>query len=306
MRKTLASLLITSTIFIGCKSNTYKEKNLQKEYPSQINLEYLCDTPIEKRDLQLEIYIEPSEQINDIQEGREKIANYLIEFFSRHSINCKISYTNSPIKPKSHPDQIGIEIYDSKRDVADRYLELCPEEGPNSKGRLISAFAFAFAGTEKRIILTRTDWQTFRYELNKKDKKDYLNIKIEDETVGDLILRTTAQTLSHEIGHCLGLPHIEVISPTPFKMKNGEKNIMTEGDLPLEKLEDNPLGADFNELQVKIIHSFLAENNVWIEFNKNNRRINPMWKSIAEKTNLEYRELSTKEIIEVLKQMVKN
>ena len=244
-------------------------------------LEDLCDTPVEERELTLDVHIEPSEDIWDYREHKEELFGYIQEFFAEHKIKCKIRYHSSPLEEHTKPNEIGVEIRASDFSIARRAYQLKKEmTAPNIRGQAI---------TNKGIALVNGGWEEFRGKKTEKEIEELFSLTIEEMTMKEYILRNNANLITHEVLHCLGLFHANSFYPNPVPIyQNNIPNIMTY--YPTDFFSSQILGANISDLQVKLIHSYIAGNASFKAFSTSYRDLNIYLANIAIDNNLELHE----------------
>lgn len=276
MRKHLALTALLLPL-ISCTTPDPITLNTANQIRPSYKLEDLCDTPVEERELTLNVHIEPSEDIWDYHEHREELFGYIQEFFAEYKIKCKIRYRSSPLEEHTKPNEIGVEIRDSEPSISKRSYELSRETTDESiKGRAI---------TTEGIALVNGGWEEFRGKKTRKEIKELFSITIEEMTMQEYILRNNANLITHEILHCLGLFHPNEFSPDLINTYENEiPNIMSYASP--EFSSSLVLGANMTSLQERLIHSYIAGNGSFKAFVGSHKDMNIYLENIAKDNNI--------------------
>ena len=254
-------------------------------------LEELCDTEIEEKELNLHVYIEPSEIIWDYHTYKDEIFSYVSSFFREQQIICNIHYSKTPLNRRFlKPNEVGIEIFESKRKMAKRYYDMNSKQKRNKiEGVAFLNFVKGYAETRDGIALIDGSWEEFRTFLTKEEVLEQFKIEHEGMTLKEHLFRINAGNICHEILHCLGLFHPGdfrpgLVKPHLKKGPNEIPNIMTFYSSVFTK--EYPMGYFLSELQGKFIHSFIAGNNFYRAFSDSNMDTEHFIKNIARENNL--------------------
>ena len=250
----------------GCqKQNNSNNPPVKYSIPfnPSYKLEDLCDTEIYEKEIVLNVYLEPSEKLWDYHEYKDEIFKYVKEFFKEQKISCNVVYSKEEFKGFNAPNMFGLEIWDSGEKMADRYSELITRiktPGVNSELRSMKGWAVT---RENIALLNRwEDWDEdmLRKEIESQLKESHpYNKKM---TKKEYLFKVNAANICHELLHCMTLFHPKDFNYALVKdNKEGIPNIMSYGNPNFKK--GHFLGYQTNELQKKLIHSFVSGNNTY-------------------------------------------
>ncbi|HJN56672.1 MAG: hypothetical protein QF436_04000 [Candidatus Woesearchaeota archaeon] len=270
------------------EANFRKQANIiasqQAQKPSY-KLEDLLDTEIKERDLTLHVYIQPSQTLWDYHDYRNELFGYVKSFFAQNKINCNIIYSDTRKDYNSH-NELGVEVLDSGDEIVNRYFELFSQqnkfEGSITANRL--KISKGYAVTQKGIALVNGGWEEFREDTSRKDKKYYYEndgVMLNKEN----ILRQNAGIIVHEVLHCMSLFHPNDFYPALVSTKQENiPNVLSH--LNPEFSDELPLGYGIADLQLRLMHSFLAGNNTYKAFVHAIRILDVFEIMIAKENNL--------------------
>lgn len=252
---------------IGCSIETKINKPPIVHKHVSYELSDLCDTPLTRKKLTLNVFIQPSEKLWDYHLYRAELFSYISKFFSQNNIDCEINYSSQQFKEFLEPSEKGLEILVSDEELLKRSFELSPviekekeqqeiKKRSNSKG---------YAITKKGIAILNGTWEEFRDYMSIKEQKEFFKGSYKKLSIKEFILRQNANNICHEVLHCTGLWHPESLYPILINRFEGKiPNVMSYQN-PV--LKDNlPIGANLSLLQQRILHSSIAGNNAYKAF----------------------------------------
>jgi len=274
----------------GCNLN----KKSEIVYPELINkrvsyrFQDLCDTDVDWKDININVYIKPSELLWEYHKYNEDIFNYVKEFFKKQKINCGVVYSNKQFKQFNSSNEFGLEILDSKREKEDRYWQLFTgieevlEDNPldliNKTSHAVTraGVVLTYGVCESGKGMNQEEINIFLKKLYQKDKS--------------FLLRNRASHFCHEILHCMGLFHPEAFIENLIE-KTETPNIMLKTPKYPKSTEHNLLGYCLNPLQQKLIHSFIAGNNNYKAFIDSQKDLIFYIENLAEVNGLKLRQI---------------
>lgn len=253
---------------IRCE-NLLLPKNEFRESVSY-KLEDLCDTKTDLKKINLFVYIKDSELLWEYHQYKKEIFGYVRDFFRENNIDVNVSYLDTKLKKFNDPTEFGIEIYDSKRGKEERFYQLKfgLDDVPNNLR--LDLINTSHAVTPAQIVLTngirKSSGGLDINQINELIKDCYI---INPE----YILKSHASHFSHEILHLMSLFHVDSFDPDPIS-KDEVPNIMrtSNGYIIASRYYDkNVLGFKIDDLQKKLIHSYVAGNNAYRAFENSDK-----------------------------------
>lgn len=259
MRKKKLSFL-APLLLSGCSLPEPKAEFVVDNFRQQrLNLEDLCDTPINKKYLDFHIYLSPDQpEARKIYE--ERIFPLVGEFFSEQQIECNFFFESELLVPEMQPNRVGIEVYFNIESFIDRYKVLNnidksennPDEMRTRKG---------VAVVKSNIALFDGGWRTFYVVGAARTTFPWPHEISGHEYFLEYMVIEDANTLAHETGHLLGLPHLEQCNNV-FQVPEEEINIMSK-EVPSNLKLHPPIGGVFTREQLLFIHSRIAGGRVY-------------------------------------------
>lgn len=295
-------LILCGMSLLGCNKTSQNQELRFREQPAAISqkhlsisykLEDLCDTKIYEKDITLNVYIEDSDILWDYHKYRNEIFGYVKDFFKEQQINCKIVYYDKQFNGFDKYNEFGVEIWDDKKDIENRYFQLITETKEIPKENPLKFAAKGYAVTRAGISLVDCGWEEFRdqmktgelsiEEIEKQFPEQYKGLTVKEYQFKN----NMAANICHEIGHCIGLFHVKTFNPVLANLyyKN-VPNIMSYCNMKVK--EGYSIGYNLNPLQKKLIHSFIAGNNTYKAFVDSQRDFEFWLENIREKNNLKY------------------
>ncbi len=291
---TLAAIALSA--ILGCTSPEradLSQTRIETPVPSRASaqrvasyeLSNLCDTELYEKELNLYIYIEPSRRLWDYHQYKDEIMDYVSAFFKNQNIKCNIHYSKKPFVVFETPNEVGIEILSSNERMTSRYFQLFPPENKEKEKnmRITLSSKVGYAAPEAGFALMDGCNEEFR-GASIKEQKLFFSEQCGKRTVKEEVLRSNASHICHEMLHCIGLFHPNATEPRIVEDHRDEiPNIMTHLNA---KFSDNyPVGYTMTELQIKLLHSYIAGNNTYIAFIAVNRELSSFLLSIAKANN---------------------
>jgi len=278
---------------LGCQNN-YSSRYLEPavnqsivyQAPVSYKLEDLCDTEIYDKNITVNVYIEPSEILWDYHKYKDEIFKHTRDFFKENQINCNVVYSDVKLKKFIEPNEFGIEILDSKIKKDIRYVELMTGFDFDEKllGGIKNSYNNSLAATRAQTALILGRHMSYS-NLTEGEVKEIYQDFYKHENIKESVLRELAAHFSHELLHCMGLFHPENFSPSPIEELD-VPNIMTNKIDRKPKIgEDCVVGYKLDELQKKLIHSFVAGNNSYKAFADSQKDLLIYSGNLADKNN---------------------
>lgn len=264
-------------------SRTSTESTRRIEDPS-FELSDLLDTAIEPREITLNVYIEDSEILWDYHDYRDELFSYVKAFFAEQKIECHVQYSESR-KTYNVSNEFGVEIYDSTVDMFSRYGTLYnPRDNDTEEVERQINMSQAYALTEFGISLINGGWENFRENSSRKDRSFYLE-PFSGTNFKEIILKQNAANVVHEVLHCMSLCHPGRFFPNIVeKYINDAPNILSQ--YCAEVSEENPIGYNITNLQVGLMHSYVAGNNTFIAFKSVGRDLDKFEEMFAKENKI--------------------
>jgi hypothetical protein len=241
--------------------------------PVSYKLEDLCDTPIKNREINLRVYIDPNEVLWDYREFKDELFGYIKDFFKENQIKCNINYTNERIDKTTAPNEFALEILANEKQVAKRYYGLITQKEREDKSESdVGALMLnqkGYAATSAGVALVNGGWEEYRPVMTREEIEPQFKEEYKGMTKKDYTLRVNAANCIHEALHCAGLPHPNAFKEEIVKEfqtdKNGQEipNIMSYQNM---NTKCKGLGWELDDLQRKLLHSFISGNNAWKAF----------------------------------------
>jgi hypothetical protein len=259
-------------------------------------LEDFLDTEVKLRDIKLNVYIENSENIWNYSEHKDEIFRYVKDFFKSHKVNCKINYSKTPMQDSNIINEFGLEILGSTEQMNKRRLELIlgkfkvSEKTLNEFTKIINLKNDGFAYTEGNICLVDGSYDIFMKTLGKTPSREEIKKRLNDNyqgiSVQEAIQRNDADLICHEVLHCMGLFHPNIFK-TDFFERYKIKDCPDIMILDLPRFDVNKQGYCLDEFQEKMMHSYLAGNNVYKAFMNSKKQLLPYLQRIRWENKLE-------------------
>ncbi|MBR9705499.1 hypothetical protein GOV14_00540 [Candidatus Pacearchaeota archaeon] len=253
------------------KQEPQEKDNIKVSY----KLEDLCDTEVKMRDIELYVYIKPSEKLWDYSDYKQELFDHVKEFFKEQQINCKVNFSKTWLHKFNEPNKFGIEIYESKTDMGNRYYTLLLNEKDDNNKQIMSkekAHILMFnqrgyGATRVGIALINGCWQEHKLDpdMSRQDIESQFKDTYKGYTVKEYYMKGNAANICHEILHCQGLWHPQGFQPAIIKnFEKGVPNMMSYQNMLLGK--GHVLGYQLNDLQRHLVHSFITGNNAYKAF----------------------------------------
>ena len=304
MKKYL-QLILCGLSLSSCNKTNQNQELVFKEQPAIVSknlssipyknvsykLEDLCDTELYEKNIILDVYIEDSKILWDYHKYKDEIFQYVKDFFKENQINCNIVYSNSHFQKFNSNNEFGLEVWDDKKDIEDRYFQLVTETDEIPKDNPLKFAAKGYAATKAGIALVNGGWEEFRddmktgeltiEEIEKQFPEQYKELTVKEYQFKN----NMAANICHELGHCMGLFHIKTFDPVLVDLYYKDvPNIMSYCNMKVKK--GYSIGYALNPLQKKLIHSFIAGNNAYKAFVDSHREMDFYIENIREKNHV--------------------